>query len=128
MKSRTLEARNGTGGGYRCLLAIGGLGAHTLLCGETGLHVLESAGRENDKAGRVTVRVQVVPQPPEPPGSGADDVRRQALDALADGDARSRRIVRRYREMPSPLVRDTARNWRTGRLDRVLAGDFDLFE
>jgi ATP-dependent Clp protease ATP-binding subunit ClpC len=30
--------------------------------------------------------------------------------------------------MPSPLVRDTARGWRTGRLDRVLAGDFDLFE
>ena len=128
MKSRTLEARNGTGGGYRCLLAIGGLGAHTLLCAETGLHVLESAGRENDKAGRVTVRVQVVPQPPEPPGPGADDVRRQALDALADGDARSRRIVRRYRETPSPLVRDTARGWRTGRFDSVLAGDFDLFE
>jgi hypothetical protein len=27
---------------------------------------------------------------------------------------------------PSPLVRDSVRGWRTGRLDRVLAGDFDL--
>ena len=36
------------------------------------------------------------------------------------------RIVRRYREKPSPLVRDTVRGWRTGRLDRVLGGHFDL--
>jgi len=35
-------------------------------------------------------------------------------------------IVRRYRDKPSPLVRDTLAGWRTGRLDRVLAGDFDL--
>jgi hypothetical protein len=35
-------------------------------------------------------------------------------------------IVRRYRLQPSPLVRDQ-RGWRTGRAERVLAGDFDLF-
>ena len=128
MKSRTLETRNGASSGYRCLLAIGGLGAHTILSAETGLHVLESAGRGDDKAGRVTVRVLVVPQPPEPPGPGAEDARRQALDTLATIDGHGRKIVRRYREKPSPLVRDTARGWRTGRLDRVLAGDFDLFE
>jgi ATP-dependent Clp protease ATP-binding subunit ClpC len=34
--------------------------------------------------------------------------------------------VRRYREWPSPLVRDGVRGWRTGRLDHVLGGDFDL--
>ncbi|MGI9523308.1 MAG: hypothetical protein ACR2PG_16870 [Hyphomicrobiaceae bacterium] len=31
-----------------------------------------------------------------------------------------------YREAPSPLVRDLARGWRTGRVDLVLGGDFDL--
>jgi ATP-dependent Clp protease ATP-binding subunit ClpC len=36
-------------------------------------------------------------------------------------------VVRRYREKPAPLVRDAVRGYRTGRLDRVLAGDFDLF-
>ena len=36
-------------------------------------------------------------------------------------------IVRRYRERPSPLVRDTIGGWRTGRIDRVLIGDFGLF-
>ena len=37
-------------------------------------------------------------------------------------------IVRRYRERPTPLVRDAVRGWRTGRLDAVLAGGFDLVE
>jgi hypothetical protein len=36
-------------------------------------------------------------------------------------------VVRRYRAKPTPLVRDAVRGYRTGRLDRVLAGDFDLF-
>ena len=39
-----------------------------------------------------------------------------------------RTIVRRYRERPTPLVRDAVRGWRTGRLDLVLAGGFDLIE
>jgi ATP-dependent Clp protease ATP-binding subunit ClpC len=34
--------------------------------------------------------------------------------------------VRRYRDEPSPLVRDFTGGWRTGRLDLVLAGDFDV--
>ena len=37
-------------------------------------------------------------------------------------------IVRRYRERPTPLVRDAVRGWRTGKLDTVLAGGFDLVE
>ena len=36
-------------------------------------------------------------------------------------------VVRRYRLPPDPLVRDSVRGYRTGRIDRVLAGDFDLF-
>lgn len=35
-------------------------------------------------------------------------------------------MVRIYRERPDPLVKDRSRGWRTGRLDRVLGGDFDL--
>jgi ATP-dependent Clp protease ATP-binding subunit ClpC len=35
-------------------------------------------------------------------------------------------IVRRYRSGTSPLVRDLKGAWRSGRLDDVLAGDFDL--
>ena len=36
-------------------------------------------------------------------------------------------VVRRYRPGKAPLVRDSVRGYRTGRLDRILAGDFDLY-
>jgi hypothetical protein len=34
--------------------------------------------------------------------------------------------VRRYRGEPAPLVRSGDGSWRTGKLDAVLRGDFDL--
>ena len=49
-----------------------------------------------------------------------------ALRCLGDG-AGGTTIVRRYRDGSAPLVRDSVRGYRTGRLDQVLAGDFDLF-
>ena len=47
---------------------------------------------------------------------------------VTPGEAPGSTIVRRYRERPTPLVRDAVRGWRTGRLDFVLAGGFDLVE
>jgi ATP-dependent Clp protease ATP-binding subunit ClpC len=76
---------------------------------------------------RARVLVRVVGQPEEPAGHGPDALLRQAERALAeDHSASPAPVVRRYREEPSPLVRYSARGWRTGRLDRVLAGDFDI--
>jgi hypothetical protein len=40
--------------------------------------------------------------------------------------AAARRGARRYRSDPSPLVRNMNGAWRSGRLDAVLADDFDL--
>ncbi|MFP6880719.1 MAG: hypothetical protein VCA34_07205 [Roseibacillus sp.] len=34
--------------------------------------------------------------------------------------------VRRYQQVPAPLVRDKVSNWRTGRLDLVMHGHFDI--
>jgi ATP-dependent Clp protease ATP-binding subunit ClpC len=45
---------------------------------------------------------------------------------LLDIAAPTSAIVRRYREGPAPIVRDVAAGWRSGRLDAVLGGDFDL--
>ena len=68
-----------------------------------------------------------------PDGRGGYERRRVRVTVLADGleraaARRARAIVRRYRERPTPLVRDAVRGWRTGRLDAVLAGGFDLVE
>ena len=98
--------RNGTNG--EAVLEISGLGAYTLLKSEAGLHVLELPHDDDRGFDRVTVLVEV-----ERPGRARTGI---------DGEPA---IVRRYRHEPSPLVRD-ASGMRTGRIDRVLAGDFDL--
>jgi len=51
---------------------------------------------------------------------------KQALKAALNGGASSNTVVRRYRGDAAPLVRDLGGGWRSGRLDDVLAGDFDL--
>jgi ATP-dependent Clp protease ATP-binding subunit ClpC len=117
---------------YQMLLAVSGFAAYTILEAETGLHVLEMP--QDEKAfGRARVQVHVVAQPDEPPsGHTPAAFRMQATRAFstaaADGNhtAQLTTIVRRYREEPSPLVRDRVRGWRTGKLERVLDGDFDL--
>ena len=92
---------------YGVTIAVSGFAAHTILAREHGLHVLEV--QDGHTITRVNARVRV-----------ASDV--EAL-ANANGDAI---VVRRYRDAPSPLVRDSIRNWRTGRVDLVLRGAFDV--
>lgn len=62
-----------------------------------------------------------------PPGHGPGEALKQARAALGAVPTDTAVIVRRYREKPSPLVKDNVRGWRTGLLERVLDGDFDLF-
>jgi ATP-dependent Clp protease ATP-binding subunit ClpC len=106
------------------VLAIAGFGAHGMLLREAGLHVFETP----DSAGgfdRQTARVRVAPQPAHPRPLHQSELA-QALACLAAGGPPGTAIVRRYRAQPSPLVRDALVGWRTGRLDQVLGGDFDL--
>lgn len=118
-------AQEGAGAPYEALLAVSGYAAFPLLSGEAGLHVLETP--QDDKSfNRARVHVTVVAQPDEPAGRGPDALRRQAERTLEAADPAPTHIVRRYREEPSPLVRDSLRGWRTGKLERVLDGDFDL--
>jgi ATP-dependent Clp protease ATP-binding subunit ClpC len=127
------DARNNNGGGgasageYRALIAVSGYGAYTILLPESGTHVFETA-QEEKPFNRTRASVRVVGQPDEPAGRGANALRQQAERSLDEESSSSNAaaVVRRYREEPSPLVRDSARGWRTGRLERVLEGDFDL--
>jgi ATP-dependent Clp protease ATP-binding subunit ClpC len=114
------------------LLHVGGLGCSVILALEAGLHVLDmpdtQAGpeaRDGRSVERVTVGVQVAAAAPGD-RTLPDALLRQARDAFASSEAPAQ-VVRRYRASPSSLVRDAARGYRTGRLDSVLAGDFDLF-
>jgi ATP-dependent Clp protease ATP-binding subunit ClpC len=127
------ERRGGEDAPYRFLAGVSGYGAYSLLAGEDGLHVHEEpAGPEGRDTRRTQARVRVLPQPEIPPErrdhqTAADSLRAQALEVLAGAETGTLDVVRRYRKEPSPLVRDRVRGWRTGRLDAVLDGDFDLF-
>jgi ATP-dependent Clp protease ATP-binding subunit ClpC len=107
------------------VVSVSGLGARAILTREAGLHVLESPAADGG-FDRAVARVRVVPQPaaPRPPQRSPGE---HAVACLAaqPGDTA---IVRRYRAEPSPLVRDAQDGWRTGRLDLVLGGDFDLMQ
>ena len=110
------------------LLAVSGLGCGEILLAETGLHVLEHVDEDRDGSpvvDRDQVQVVVVARAPHAEAR-SDDVERAARSALANAEAPTV-IVRRYRPGKAPLVRDGVRGYRTGRLERVLAGDFDLY-
>jgi ATP-dependent Clp protease ATP-binding subunit ClpC len=108
------------------LLGVSGLGAASILAPEPGLHVLERVeGGDDPKVERVAAVVQAAAWPPGPATDEAG-LRALAEEAL-DRAVPSTKVVRPYRREPSPLVRDAVRGYRTGRLDRILAGDFDLF-
>ncbi len=103
------------------ILLISGFGAHRVLAPEAGLHVFEPF---EGSGNRVTARVRlaVVPLGDMP----AAKERRLAIEAIGEAP-RPNNVVRRYREEP-PLVRDAAGKWRSGRLDLVLGGAFDLLQ
>jgi ATP-dependent Clp protease ATP-binding subunit ClpC len=119
MRIRTLSAPTRTAS----LVAVSGFAAYVILRSEAGLHVHERPVEEKSFE-RVAARVQVVPQPGIPASEVPGGLQAQAAEALRETAPTN--VVRRYREDPSPLVRDAVKNRRTGRLDRVLAGDFDL--
>jgi ATP-dependent Clp protease ATP-binding subunit ClpC len=103
------------------LLSFSGIAAYRILEGESGLHVFE-APRDERSFDRVAVQVTVALAPSAPPDADPADVARRALAETETATT----VVRRYRTRPSPLVRDSVREWRTGRLDRVLDGEFDV--
>jgi ATP-dependent Clp protease ATP-binding subunit ClpC len=111
---------------YQLLAAVSGFGAYSILLPEDGLHVFEMPGGDKEFI-RAKVQVRVAPQPDDPAGENLREWILQAEKALAAGAKGVITVVRRYRELPSPLVRDSVRKWRSGRIDRVLSGDFDLF-
>jgi ATP-dependent Clp protease ATP-binding subunit ClpC len=97
----------------RALLAVSGFGAFDLLAPETGLHVLEQE-QEGAPTRRIVMHVRVAADLPG---------RARQLASITQEEPR---VSRRYRDAPSPLVRDSTRGWRSGRFDRVMAGEFDV--
>ena len=129
MSLAVLEApAAGAGAPFRRIHAVAGYGAYSLLVPEHGLHVFERPGGRPRQLERDSVRVRVAPQDDADPAQSDAELLRRAEQAFERDRAAAPAIVRRYRREPSPLVRDSAKGWRTGRLDLVLAGNFDAMQ
>jgi ATP-dependent Clp protease ATP-binding subunit ClpC len=105
--------------GWSRAWAIEGFAGLRILEDQCGLHI----GEEGGLGETARVEIATASQSPEPPSMLAANAIADALEA-----ARSGEIVRRYQERPTPLVRDRRKGFRTGRLDLVLAGHFDLMD
>ena len=116
------EAGGSTASPYHLLLAVSGFAAFSILESEDGFHILEVPEDEGKSFKRCKAQVRVVPQPDEPVGPGVEALRQQAISTLDSDAAANIAIVRRYRESPSPLVRDSVRGWRTGEAQPRVGG------
>jgi len=115
------EVKTGSGADDLPIVLVSGFGAERVLKRECGLHVLELSG--SDGASRASARVRLAGAPlGDVQAARLPRMLREALDKAQRPSA----VVRRYRGEPSPLVRSADGSWRTGKLDAVLRGDFDL--
>jgi ATP-dependent Clp protease ATP-binding subunit ClpC len=102
---------------------VAGFGAARILESEVGLHLLEYED-DRGESHRVVARVRIAPSPavlPDPPAA-----KRELLLSELQKNTLSGGVVRRYRLGSAPLIRDVGHGWRTGRVDLVLDGHFDL--
>lgn len=111
---------------FRLLLALSGYGAYSILQPETGLHVLEKPDGRRQSSEKSRVMVRVAPQPSSLIETDQRVLQEKAEGCFDSGSLKGLGVVRRYRIEPSPLVRDIVGGWRTGKLETVLQGDFDL--
>ena len=111
---------------YETLFLVSGFGSFGLIDKESGLHILEVPTGES-KFQRIRAKVEVVPILSD--GSTNQNKFAEVAASPLDAD-KTRRviIVRRYRQEPSPLARDSLRRWRTGRLDFLFDSNFDVIE
>jgi ATP-dependent Clp protease ATP-binding subunit ClpC len=117
---RDMNIKPMTLNGWPRAWSVEGFAALRILELENGLHIAEEGGLGETASVQVAVAAQV----PGPESLLPEPISVMAAKALLV--MQSSEVVRRYQERPTPLVRDRRRDFRTGRLDLVLAGHFDL--
>ncbi len=104
------------------IFSIAGFGAYSILNKETGYHIVEQSGTNEKQTIKSKILVSVIPIEPE-------DYGLRDLSPLIRRFKKSSvpKNVRRYKFGKSPIVKDLVSSWQTGKLEKVLNGNFDLF-
>jgi len=98
-----------------------GFGAYSILSNETGYHVFEVDEPQSGKVVKHKVKVSVLPMELE-------DYRKKNLSSAFQRfkSIETYKNAKRYRLKKSPFVKDLIRNLQTGKIEKVLAGYFDV--
>ena len=112
---------------YEVRIAISGFGAWALLRSETGIHSWSNTKERNkQRPSRGRVRVLSLPQPePFPLDKELKQVAHETFEA--EGISKME-VIRKYQQKPTPLVTDKKGSWRSGKVDKIFSGDFDLIK
>jgi ATP-dependent Clp protease ATP-binding subunit ClpC len=103
-------------------LIVAGFGAHRALAREAGLHILE---KSEGGGSRLTAQVLIATLPLG--NASKAEIRQILAGAFGSKAKRGTNIVRRYRRGATPLVRNGDGSIRSGKVEEVLRGNFDLF-
>ncbi len=100
---------------------VTGFGAYTILLQEVGYHVFEVDEAQSGKVVKHKVKVSVLPMELE-------DYRKKNLGSAIQRfkAIKTYKNAKRYRLKKSPFVKDLNRNHQTGKIEKVLAGYFDV--
>lgn len=99
-----------------------GFGAYDILKSETGYHVFEELIPNKDISVKSRIKVKVIPMDIE--NYRSEDLEKIKESFRAIGGSNN---ARRYKIDKSPVVKDLVKGWKTGKIQQVLAGNFDLF-
>jgi hypothetical protein len=99
-----------------------GFGAYDILKTEAGYHVFEELIPNKEITVKSRVKVKVIPMDTE-------NYRSEDLDKIQESfhGISGLNNARRYKIDKSPVVKDLAKGWKTGKIQLVFAGNFDLF-
>ena len=103
--------------------SILGFGAFSILESESGYHLFERKDPETNEIIKQKVQVKVLPMEDK-------DFRKKDFNSVIKRFEKFGRLTntRRYRFSKSPLIKDVKQNWQTGKMDKFMNGDFDLFK
>jgi ATP-dependent Clp protease ATP-binding subunit ClpC len=102
---------------------IAGFGAYSILESESGYHLFERKDEKTNELIKQKVQVKVLPMEDK-------DYRRKDFTFAIQRFEKFGRLTntRRYKFQKSPLIKDVKQNWQTGKVERVMNGDLDLFK
>lgn len=126
MKIEAMNYRSNTENEQMAVWAVSGFGVFEILEKEEGIHLWEYKNESNQPK-KSMANIHILGLPNNSSDTSIELFEKVWFSYLPAQTNDSMQVTRRYVSASSPLVIDKVANWRTGNLDDVLSGNFDLY-